>query len=149
MTVWITPVTQFILDELHSDQQIVNMTDNQFYTGLLRTPISLSPPHYTRVGIKYNRDTTDNDFFSDIRDFSITNLTVTVQVWSAYGDNDNHCRMIVDKIVDLFGKNRKKVTENYQIYINSISSVIEESDSKWIGNIEMKVVYLKPITFSS
>ena len=143
MSSYISPVMQFILDGLHSDQDLVTLTDNQFHSGLLREPVALSPPMYTRVGIEYSSDNRQGHFFSQIRDFTEQKIQVKITIVTSYGQNDNHCRSIVDTITTLFLENRKETTDDYKIYIDSIdSSIVETDQSRWIGTINMAVTYL-------
>ena len=143
MTSYISPVMQFISDVLHSDQALVTMVDNQFHTGLLREPTALNPPMFTRVGIEYTSDNRQGHFFSQIRDFTEQKIQVKITIVTSYGQNDNHCRSIVDTITTLFLENRKETTNKYKIYIDSVDSNIAETDqSRWIGTINMSLTYL-------
>ena len=146
MTSYISPISQYLLDTLHADQELVTLVDNQFHTGLLREPIALNPPMYTRVGIEYSSDNIQGHFFSQIRDFTEQKVQVKITVVTSYGQNDNHCRSIVDKIVTLFLENRKETNDDYKIYVDSIDSNITETDqSRWIGVINMTLSYLIPM----
>lgn len=139
-------VIQFILDELHQNSSLVTLTDNQYYTGLLREPVSLIAPHYTRIGIEYISDSGDGFFFTQLRDWDETKVVVKITVVTSYGNNDQHCRSIVDGISDLFCINRKKTTKDYKIYIDNIStSIVETEEARWIGTINMNVAYLIPV----
>ena len=143
MVSYISPVSQYLLDTLHSDQELVTLVDNQFHTGLLREPIALNPPMYTRVGIEYSSDNIQGHFFSQIRDFTEQKVQVKITMVTSYGQNDNHCRSIVDKIVTLFLENRKETNDDYKIYVDTIDSNITETDqSRWIGIISMTLTYL-------
>ena len=146
MSSGISPISQFILDELHGNASLVALTDNKYYTGLLREPISLIAPHYTRIGIEYISDSGDGFFFTQLRDWDETKVVVKITVVTSYGNNDQHCRSIVDGISDLFCINRKKTTEDYKIYIDNIStSIVETEEARWIGTINMNVAYLIPV----
>lgn len=146
MTSYITPVSQFILDELHSNAELVELTDNQYYTGLLREPISLIAPHYTRIGIEYVSDSGDGFFFSPLRDWDEIKVNIKITVVTSYGNNDQHCRSIVDAISYLFSVNRKKITEDYKIYVDKIdTNIVETEQARWIGTITMSLAYLTPI----
>ena len=146
MTSGISPISQFILDELHGNASLVALTDNKYYTGLLREPVSLTAPHYTRIGIEYISDSGDGFFFTQLRDWDETKVVVKITVVTSYGNNDQHCRSIVDGISDLFCINRKKTTEDYKIYIDNIStSIVETEEARWIGTINMNVAYLIPV----
>ena len=146
MVSYISPVSQYLLDTLHEDSELVTLVDNQFHTGLLREPIALNPPMYTRVGIEYSSDNRQGHFFSQIRDFTEQKVQVKITVVTSYGQNDNHCRSIVDKIVTLFLENRKETNDDYKIYVDSIDSNITETDqSRWIGVINMTLSYLIPM----
>ena len=142
----INPVLQFVLDELHGNSEIVELTDNQFYVGLLRDPVSLTAPHYTRIGIEYISESNDNVFSSPLRDWDEAQIQIKVTIVTSYGQNENHCRQVVEAICQLFSWHRKRTTENYKIYINKInSSIVETEEARWIGTITMDVGYLVPI----
>ena len=142
LTSQIEPAIQFILDELHLNNELVTLCDNQFYTGLLRIPVILTAPHYTRVGILYSQDSSQNCFFSNVRDFNATNLTIVITVVCGLGENDNHCRKVVDNMVALFAGHRKKTSDTYKIYINKIDSKIEPTEqARWTGTITLDVEY--------
>jgi len=146
LTSQIEPTIQFILDELHQDSELVTLCDNQFYTGLLRTPVTLVAPHYTRVGILYTSDSGDGCFFTQVRDFDKLDINIVINVVCGLGENDNHCRKVVDTIANLFSLHRKKVTEDYKIYINKISTKIESTEqAHWVGTITMDVEYYFPV----
>ncbi len=143
MTATITPITQFIMDELHANQTLVTLTGNQYYTGLLREPVSLLASTYTRIGIEYVSDSGQGYFFTPIRDWSELKVQVKFTVVTSNGHNENYCRTIVDAIKDLFMVNRKKVTTTYKIYIDGINTAIVETEqARWIGTINMDVTYL-------
>ena len=63
---------------------------------------------------------------------------------TSYGQNDNHCRSVVDKMVTLFLENRKdSSSDDYKIYIDSIDSNIVETDqARWTGTINLSLSYL-------
>ena len=131
------------MDTLHSDSELVILVDNQFHTGLLREPVVLNPPMYTRIGIEYSSDNRQGHFFSQIRDFTEQKVQVKITVVTSYGQNDNHCRSIVDKIVTVFLENRKESNDDYKIYVDSIdSNIVETEQARWIGTINMTLSYL-------
>ena len=146
MPSYIAPISQFIMDELHENAELVELTDNRYYTGLLREPISLVAPHYTRVGIEYVSESGDGYFFTQLRDWDELKVSIKITVVTSYGNNDQHCRSIVDAISYLFSVNRKKVTDTYKIYVDKIdTSIVETEQARWIGTITMSVAYLTPI----
>lgn len=146
MTSYINPVLHFILEALHGDSEIVNLVDNRFYTGLLRDPVSLTAPHYTRVGIEYSSDSGDGYFFSRLRDWDENKIQIKITVVTSYGHNEDYCRQIIDAINDLFWVNRIKTTEEYKIYIDKISSsIVENEQARWIGTINLEISYVVPI----
>ena len=143
MTSYISPISQYLMDTLHSDSELVILVDNQFHTGLLREPVVLNPPMYTRIGIEYSSDNRQGHFFSQIRDFTEQKVQVKITVVTSYGQNDNHCRSIVDKIVTVFLENRKESNDDYKIYVDSIdSNIVETEQARWIGTINMTLSYL-------
>jgi hypothetical protein len=145
----INPVIQFIMDELHGDATLVSITDNQYYTGLLREPVSLTPPYYTRIGIEYISDSGPGHFFTNVRDWSDKHVQVKITVVTSYGHNDNHCRTIVEAISSLFVLHRKKTSATYKIYIDGFNTTIAETEeAKWIGTITLDVSYLTPVSSS-
>jgi len=130
------------LDELHQDSELVTLCDNQFYTGLLRIPVTLTAPHYTRVGILYASDSGDGCFFTQVRDFDKLDISIIITVVCGLGENDNHCRKVINAMKTLFSTHRKKTTETYKIYINKIDSKVEPTDqARWTGTITMNVEY--------
>ncbi len=136
-------VIQFILDELHQNSSLVALTNNQYYTGLLREPISLTAPMYTRIGIEYVSEGGDGLFFTQIRDYDSKRVQVKITVVTSYGNNDDHCRQIVDEISTLFSIHRKSIGSDYKIYIDNINSnIIETEQARWIGTITLEVSYL-------
>jgi hypothetical protein len=138
----IDPVQQFILDSLHSDSELVTLCDNKFFNGLLREPVSLTAPQFTRVGIEYVSNSGDGYFFTQIRDFDSTQIQIKITVVSSMGNNDNHCRTVTDAIMALFTTNRKKSTDNYKIFVDNISSSVTENEqARWTGIITMTVMY--------
>jgi len=140
------PVLQYFLDELHSNDEIRNLSDNQFYVGLLRDPVSLTAPHYTRIGVEYVSEAEDGIYYSQLRDWNETKVQIKLTVVTSYGHNENHCRNLVEKISQLFLTNRKKTTPTYKIYVDKISSSITETEqARWIGTISFEVSYLVPI----
>jgi len=142
----INPILQFILDELHGNTEIVELTDNKFYVGLLRDPVTLTEPHYTRLGIEYVSDNGDSAFFSQIRDWDEKQVQIKITIVTSYGHNENHCRQVVEDICELFSWHRKRTTSEYKIYINKITSnLVETEQARWIGTISMDVSYLTPI----
>ena len=143
----INPVIQFILDSLHGNASIVELTDNQFYTGLLREPVSLTAPHYTRIGIEYSSDSGDCAYFTQLRDWDEKKVTIKITIVTSLGHNENHCRQVVEEITDLFSLNRKRTTTNYKIYVDKIdSSILETEQARWIGTISMSIAYITPIS---
>lgn len=137
------PVIQFILDELHANASLVSLTNNQYYTGLLREPISLTAPYYTRIGIEYISESGDGFFFTQIRDYDSRKVQVKITIVTSYGNNDAHCRQIVDEISTLFSVHRKKSETEYKIYIDNINSnIVETEQARWIGTITIDVNYL-------
>lgn len=137
------PVIQFILDELHQNASLVSLTNNQYYTGLLREPISLTAPYYTRIGIEYISESGDGFFFTQIRDYDSRKAQVKITIVTSYGNNDAHCRQIVDEISTLFSVHRKKSEIEYKIYIDNINSnIVENEQARWIGTITLDINYL-------
>lgn len=132
---------QFLMDELRNpDNLIAGMVDNQIFSGLPRTPSTLIEPHYTRIGIEYATDSGDNYFFTEFRDFDCLNIKIKITVSSAYGENENYCRSIMEEIKDLFAVNRKKITSTYRIFVDNVQTgIIEENNERWIGTINMDV----------
>ena len=142
----INPVLQFILDELHGNDEIVELTDNKFYVGLLRDPVTLTEPHVTRVGSEYVSDNGDSTFFSQIRDWDEKQVQIKITIVTSYGHNENHCRQVVEAICELFSQHQKRTTSEYKIYINKITSnIVETEQARWVGTISMDVSYLTPI----
>ena len=142
----INPVIQFILDTLHDNEDVRLAVDNQFYVGLLRAPVSLTAPHYTRVGIEYVSDSGDNIFFTTIRDWDETKIQIKVTVVSSYGHNDAYCRNVVESICQLFMTNRKQETLTHKIFVDQISSsIVESEDARWTGTINLTVSYMVPV----
>jgi hypothetical protein len=136
-------VTQFILDELHQNASLVTLTNNQYYTGLLREPISLTAPYYTRIGIEYVSESGDGIFFTQIRDYDLRKVQIKFTIVTSYGNNDAHCRQLVDEITTLFSVHRKKTEIEYKIYIDNInSSIVETEQARWVGTITLDVSYL-------
>jgi hypothetical protein len=131
------------MDELHGDSTLVTLTDNQYYTGLLREPVSLVAPYYTRIGIEYVSDVGDGYFFTQIRDYDSKKVSIKITIVTSYGHNDQHCRAIVEAISDLFSIDRKKVTSTYKIYIDNINTnIVETEQARWIGTVTMDIAYL-------
>lgn len=142
MTTNIDPVQQYILDTLHANSALVTLCDNKFFNGLLREPINLTAPHFTRVGIEYVSNSGDGYFFTQTRDFDSTQIQIKITVITSYGNNDNHCRTVMDDIVALFTTHRKKSESTYKIFIDNINSSITESEqARWTGIITMTVSY--------
>lgn len=136
-------VIQFILDELHGNSSLVTLTNNQYYTGLLREPISLTAPYFTRIGIEYISEGGDGYFFTQIRDYDSRKVQVKITVVTSYGNNDAHCRQIVDEISTLFSVHRKRSETDYKIYVDNINSSITETEqARWIGTIALDISYL-------
>ena len=109
------------MDELRNpDNLIAGMVDNQIFSGLPRTPSTLIEPHYTRIGVEYATDSGDGYFFTEFRDFDCLNIKIKITVSSAYGENENYCRDIMERICYLFSIHRKKITTDYRIFIESI-----------------------------
>lgn len=136
-------VIQFILDELHGNSSLVALTNNQYYTGLLREPISLTAPMYTRIGIEYISESGDGYFFAQIRDYDSRKVQVKITIVTSNGNNDAHCRQIVDEISTLFSVHRKSTGNGYKIYVDNINSnIIETEQARWIGTITLDVSYL-------
>lgn len=137
------PVIQFILDELHQNASLVTLTNNNYYTGLLREPISLTAPCFTRVGIEYVSENGDGFFFTQIRDYDSRKVQVKITIVTSCGNNDAHCRQIVDEITTLFSIHRKNIGSDYKIYIDNISaSITENEQARWIGTITLDISYL-------
>jgi len=142
----INPILQYFLDELHQDPDIKELSDNQFYVGLLRDPISLTAPHYTRIGIEYVSESGDGTYYTQLRDWDETKVQIKLTVVTSYGHNENHCRDLVKKISELFVTNRKRVTSTYKIYVDKISSnIVETEQARWVGTINYDVSYLTPV----
>lgn len=143
----INPVIQFILDSLHGNSSIVELTDNQFYTGLLREPVSLTAPHYTRIGIEYSSDSGDGAYFTQLRDWDEKKVVIKITVVTSFGHNENHCRTVVEEICNLFSLSRKRTTSTYKVYIDKIdSNIVENEQARWIGTISLSISYLTPIS---
>lgn len=132
---------QFIMDELRNPNNLIaGMVDNQIFSGLPRTPSTLIEPHYTRIGVEYVTDSGDNYFFTEFRDFDCLNIKINITVSSAYGENENYCRSIMEEIKDLFAINRKKITTTYRIFVDNVQTgIIEKNNERWIGTINMDV----------
>lgn len=132
---------QFLIDELRDpDNHIADMVDNQIFSGLSRTSNKKIPPHNTQIGIEYTSDNNDGYFFTEFRDFDCKNIEAKITISSAYGENDNYCQEIINNIVDLFSKHRKKITNEYRIFIDKIQTgVIEENNERWTGTINMNI----------
>jgi len=132
---------QFLMDELRNpDNLIAGMVDNQIFSGLPRTPSTLIEPHYTRIGVEYATDSGDGYFFTEFRDFDCLNIKIKITVSSAYGENENYCRDLMERICYLFSIHRKKITTDYRIFIDNVQTdVIEENNERWNGTINMSV----------
>ena len=147
MTATIVPVVQFVMDQLRDvNNPIVSMVDNQIFSGMPRMTIAFSAPHWTRVGVDYYSDDSQNQFFSQVRDFNVTNVKMKITVTSANGENENYCKEVINAILALFGDNRKKITETYRIFIDGMSVVFKEDNpERWTGEIDMDIKYLTKI----
>lgn len=141
-------IIQFILDELRQNSSLVTLTNNQYYTGLLREPISLMAPYYTHIGIEYVSESGDGLFFTQIRDYDLRKVQTKFTIVTSYGNNDAHCRQLVDEITTLFSVHRKKTETEYKIYIDNINSSIAETEqARWIGTITLDISYLTLIPY--
>ena len=139
----VNPVIQFIMDIMHADSTLVTLTDNKIFSGMLREPVSLTAPHYTRVGIEYASDNQEDYFSSQIRDWLFQQVQVKITVITSYGNNENHCRAVVETIRHLFEVNRSKVENTYKITVNKLTSQIQETEqARWIGNVTLDISYL-------
>lgn len=139
----VNPVIQFIMDVIHADSTLVTLTDNKIFSGMLREPVSLTSPYYTRVGIEYASDNQEDYFSSQIRDWLFQQVQVKITVITSYGNNENHCRTVVETIRHLFEINRSKVEDAYKITVNKVSSQIQENEqARWIGNVTLDMSYL-------
>ena len=137
------PVIQFIMDVMHADSTLVTLTDNKIFSGLLREPVTLTAPYYTRVGIEYSSDNQEDYFSNQVRDWLLQQVQVKITAVTSYGSNENHCRTVVETIRHLFEVNRSKVEDTYKITVNKVSSQIQETEqARWIGTITMDVSYL-------
>ena len=138
---------QFLVNELRNpENQIASMVDNQIFSGLSRTTNDLISPHFTKIGLEYTSDNSDGYFFTEFRDFDCKNINVKITVSSAYGENDNYCQEVINNIVTLFSNHRKKITDDYRIFIDKIQTgVIEENNEQWTGTINMNIRQFAPI----
>ncbi len=137
----ISETIQFIMDELRNpDNGITQLCDNQIFSGMPRIPSTLIAPHYTRIGVEYSTESGDGYFFTPHRDFDNLDIKVKILVSSAYGENENYCRDIMEKICYLFSIHRKKITTDYRIFIDNVQAdVIEENNERWNGTINISV----------
>ena len=128
----INPVLQFILDELHGNDEIVELTDNKFYVGLLRDPVTLTEPHVTRVGSEYVSDNGDSTFFSQIRDWDEKQVQIKITIVTSYGHNENHCRQVVEAICELFSCIEKELLQNIKFILIKLLVILSRR-SKLVG----------------
>ena len=128
----INPVLQFILDELHGNDEIVELTDNKFYVGLLRDPVTLTEPHFTRLGIEYVSDNGDSAFFSQIRDWDEKQVQIKITIVTSYGHNENHCRQVVEAICELFSCIEKELLQNIKFILIKLLVILSRR-SKLVG----------------
>lgn len=144
----IEPTVQFIMDELRSPTNTVSgMVDNQIFAGKNRLPISFVSPHLTRIGVDVSSETDEGYFFTTTRDFDCNNIKIKIIVLSANGEDNNYCDSVVNAIISLFSVHRKKITSEYRIFIDSMSTSVEEDNSEhWTGNIELAIKQYTPIT---